>query len=38
MRYKMSKSKSRSTYRKTSDRIHVKNLVAALDQRGGYRL
>lgn len=38
MREKMSRSRSRSVYRKGHDRLHKRNLVAGVSQRGGYRL
>lgn len=38
MRHKMSKHHSRSVYKRSSDRIHKRNLVSAVSQRGGYRL
>lgn len=37
-RGKMSRSHSRSVYKKASDRVHRKNLVGATHQRGGIRL
>lgn len=37
-RRRMSRSESRSVYHKASDRIHKRNLVAAVNQRGGGRL
>lgn len=37
-RRSMSRGESRSVYRKSSDRVHRKNLVSAVSQRGGIRL
>lgn len=37
-RQSMSRSSSRSVYKRSSDRIHKKNLVSAVNQRGGGRL
>lgn len=34
----MSRGESRSVYRKASDRIHKRNLIGAVNQRGGGRL
>lgn len=34
----MSRSESRTVYKKASDRIHKRNLVGAVNQRGGGRL
>lgn len=37
-RHKMSRSNSRKAYKRGADRLHKRNLVSAISQRGGYRL
>lgn len=37
-RRSMSRHESRTVYKKASDRIHKRNLVSAVNQRGGGRL
>lgn len=37
-RRSMSRAESRTVYKRSVDRVHRKNLLSGLDQRGGIRL